>query len=116
MACSAAVLCSLPRGTVTPKRWHGDSEVTALSLDADQALRVAAIPVALEQSPVLPGDGLESHGVAAPALCQPPPSPHVGLRPPQVGPLCLLPFCGGKGAAPAASSAPRLLVARRLCL
>ena len=75
VTCSATMLYSLPRGTATPKRWHGGSAVTALSLDADQALRVAAIQVALEQRVVLPGDGFEHYDEAAPAFCQPPASP-----------------------------------------
>ena len=48
------------------------------------------------------------------ALCQPPPFAHVGLRSPQLGPLCPLRCRDVGDAAHAACSAPRLLVPRGL--
>ena len=100
-ACSAAVphvfLYSL-----VPERWHFDSAVAALLLDFAHVPHVAAIPMVLEQSPVRRAYSLESDKVLAPVLCQPPPFAHVGLRSPQLGPLCLLRFREARDAAPGA--------------
>ena len=95
-------LYSLHMWKVVPERWHCDSAVAALLLDFAHVPHVAAIPIVLEQSPVRRAYSLESDKVLAPALYPPPPFVHVGLRSPQLGPLCLLRFREARDAAPGA--------------